>query len=237
MRTTTRIEVSARPGEVPRVAIAQGALQARRLRDTGSTVRIALVAAEALLLAGDRVRVEVRVAGPVEVEIVETAGTVAHDMRGAHASWDVEIDLRDCATLHWDGKPFVVAAGADVVRWTRLLAQKGCRATLRETVVLGRVGEVGGALLSRTAVDHAGSPLLVEDLDLTPGGRSGWATLRGHRCIGSTVSAGYRLPDGPGVLQLDGPGSVHRWIGDHHHLAEAPRLPGEGQGPSRPAMR
>ena len=52
-------------------------LSPRRLPAEDGVVRIALVAAGALLLAGDRVRIEVLVHGLVQVEIVETAGTVA----------------------------------------------------------------------------------------------------------------------------------------------------------------
>ena len=220
--------------------VTHGALQVRRLRECGPTVRLGLVAAQALLLAGDHVRTEVHVHGPVAVEIVETAGTVAYDMRGETSGWDVAIDLRDGATLAWRGQPFVVSAGAEVRRETVLALGEGCRSELRETIVLGRAGEEGGSVVAHTRIDLAGEPLLVEELDLSPGARAGWATLHGHRCLDTVTTAGFRLPDGPGVLQLEGTGSVHRWIGDELHLATpqisraSPQPPGSSErAPSR----
>lgn len=238
MPTTTRIDVSAAPDhQGPRVIITHGALQVRRLREAGPTVRLALVAAQALLLAGDEVRVEVRVHGPVHVEIVETAGTVAYDMRGGAARWDLALELLDGAMLTWRGQPFVVSAGADVRRETVLYLGEGCRSELRETVVLGRAGEEGGSLTAHTHIDLAGEPLLVEELDLSAGARAGWATLRGHRCLDTVTTAGYRLAEGVGVLQLEGRGSVHRWIGDELHLASPPisRASPQLSGSSGPA--
>ena len=241
MCITTRIEVDAASGSgSPRVVTASGALQVRRLREHDSTVRLALVAGQALLLAGDQVRVEVQVYGPVQIEIVETAGTVAYDMRGGAARWEVEIDLRGRAALIWDGQPFVVSAGADVRRETVVALEDGCRSELRETIVLGRAGELGGSVRTDSRIHFAGQPLLVEELDLSVQARAGWATLHGHRCLDTVTTAGHRLPDGPGVLQLEGTGSIHRWIGDELHLARppitraSPQLSGSsGPAPSR----
>jgi urease accessory protein len=218
MTTTTRIEVAAGPGG-PRVAVSPGVLRARRLSGPGPAVRLGLVATEALLLAGDEVRVEVCVDGAVAVEVVEIAGTVAYDMRGGSARWDVALELSGGAELRWVAQPFVVAGGADVDRTTTLTAEEGCTAMLRETLVLGRAGETGGSLRSGTDIAVGGNPLLVEHLDLGAGARAGWATLHGHRCLDTLTAVGLRLPDDPGTLQLEGCGSVVRWIGDELHLS------------------
>lgn len=210
---TTRIDVTP-----DGVRFTHGALQVRPLRGPG--VRLGLVAGQALLLAGDDVRVEVTVTGPVRVELVEVGGTVAYDMRGGTASWRVDVALTDGADLTWAGLPFVVAAGADVDRSTAVTADTTSRASVRETVVLGRTGEVGGSLRSRTEVVVDDRPLLVEDLDLSPGRRDGWAVLGGHRCLDTLTTVGHRLPDAPDVLQLDGCGSVRRWLGDELHRSE-----------------
>lgn len=216
MVTTTRIEVRAgRQGA--RVAASSGVLRARRLRGAAGVVRIGLVATEALLLAGDEVLVELCVDGAVEVEIVETAGTVAYDMRGGSARWDVVAELRDGARLTWAALPFVVSSGANVHRSTRLTADAGCTAILREALVLGRAGEVGGGLRADTEISYDSTPLLVERLDLGVGAREGWATLHGARCLDTLTTVGLRLPDRPGTLQLNGCGSVERWIGDELH--------------------
>jgi urease accessory protein len=184
-------------------------------------VRVALVATQALLLAGDHVRLEVVAAGDVAVDIIETAGTVAYDMRGGSARWDVHVSLTGGARLTWLGEPFIVAAGASVTRSTSLTLDAGCSLTLRESLVLGRTGEVGGSLEVTTRASYDGAPLLAEDLDLSPAGRSGPAVLGPHRCLDSITTLGRRLADAPGVLQLDGPGSVSRWLGRDHHLSTA----------------
>ena len=216
--STTRIDVrGGSPGGAPLVAVSHGPVQARRLRGGDGVVRFGLVASQALLLAGDQVRLEVLVAGPATVEMIEIGGTVAHAMRGGTARWDVDIRLRDDAHLSWAAQPFVVAAGADVDRTTTLTADEGCAATLRETLVLGRAGESGGALRADTHFTLGGRPLLVEHLDLGVDARAGWATLHGHRCLDTVTTVGHRLPDDPGVLQLEGCGSVLRWIGDELH--------------------
>jgi urease accessory protein len=218
MTTTTRIEVGP-----DGVRFTHGPLHVRPLRGAGC--RIGLVAGQALLLAGDAVRVEVEVVGPVDVEVVEVGGTVAYDMRGGAATWDVGVTLAGGAALTWDAQPFVVAAGAEVERRTTVMADAGSRATLRETLVLGRCGETGGTLRSRTRVGVGGVPLVVEDLDLSPSARGGWAVLGPHRCLDTLTAVGHRLPDGPDVLQLDGCGSLRRWVGDDLH-----RSPLEGSG-------
>ena len=68
-----------------RVVLTTGLPVTARLPAPYGVVRVALIAASALLLAGDHVRIEVVVAGTVRLEIVETAGTVAYAMRGGSA--------------------------------------------------------------------------------------------------------------------------------------------------------
>jgi len=209
---STRIDVT--PSSV---RLSSGLLAARRLRSGAGPVRIALVATQAMLLAGDQVRIAISVAGPVSLEVVETAGTVAYDMRGGSASWDVDVTLTDGARLTWLGEPFVVAAGARVARSTTLTLEAGCSLTMRESLVLGRTGEVGGSLAVSTRASYEGAPLLVEDLDLAPAARSVPAVLGPHRCLDTITTLGHRLADACGVLQLAGPGSVSRWLGDAQH--------------------
>ena len=171
--TTTRIEVTA-AATAAALPLRAGPLAVRRLpsADRGS-VRVALVAAGALLLAGDEVRVEVVVDGPVTVEVVETAGTVAYDMRGGSRPLGrgVRADRRGPAGL----ARRAVRGG----RWVRSVdrsttGRRGCR------VGAGAAGDAGvrpcrarsaGALCTRTRIDLGGVPVLVEDLDLSPEGR------------------------------------------------------------------
>ncbi len=92
------------------------------------------------------------------------SGTVAYAGRGRSASWDADARVDAGGLLVWDALPFVVADGADVERTMHVaLADRGARgqggvALLRETLVLGRTGEVGGRLRSRTRVELSTSP-------------------------------------------------------------------------------
>lgn len=158
MDEVTRVGAYRDAGRV-RCDLRPGALSPRVLSTGPGVVRVALVATRALLLGGDRVRVEVHVGEGVELELVEVSGTVAYAGRGRSASWDADVRVDAGGLLVWDALPFVVADGADVERTTRVsLAAGGGRrepgvALLRETLVLGRSGEVGGRLRSRTRVD------------------------------------------------------------------------------------
>lgn len=178
---------------------------------------MALIAASALLLAGDHVQIQVVAKGPVRLEIVETAGTVAYAMRGGSATWDVDIELSDQAELTWHGEPFVVAEGADVARSTSVRLRDGSTAAIRESLVLGRSGETGGTLRSALQATQDGELLLAEDLDLGAEARKGWAILGAARCLDSVTTLGYRLPEVEGTLQLEGEGSIaRRLLGEQH---------------------
>jgi urease accessory protein len=212
----TRIDVAADPVR-DRCLLTTGHLSPRRLPSPAGVVRVALVAAGALLLAGDEVRIEIAVSGPVRLEIVETAGTVAYAMRGGSARWDVDIRLTDGASLHWYAEPFVVSAGADVTRTTTARLDPGCTAQLRESLVLGRYGELGGTVRTTTRAWIGDDLLLAEDLDLSPEARTGWAILGSARCLDTITTLGFRLPDIPETLQLEGCGSIARQLLHEQH--------------------
>jgi urease accessory protein len=216
---STRIDVTADPVR-DRCLLTTDHLSPRRLHGPPGVVRVALVAAGALLLAGDEVRIEIVVEGPVRVEIVETAGTVAYAMRGGSARWDVDIRLTDGASLQWYAEPFVISAGADVTRTTTARLAGGCTARLRESLVLGRYGEVGGTLRTTTRAWIDDELLLAEDLDLSPETRTGWAILGPARCLDTITALGFRLPDTPQTLQLEGPGSIARQLLQEQHESE-----------------
>lgn len=211
----TRIEVVADPVR-PRCLLTTGLLSPRRLPAGEGVVRVALVAASALLLAGDQVRIEVVVRGAVRLEIVETAGTVAYAMRGASSRWDVDITLSEGASLVWHGEPFVVSEGADVTRSLHARLEVGCTAMLRESLVLGRHGESGGALRTSARVWLGGEILLAENL--CPD--DGWAVLGNARCLDTITTLGTRLPASDTTLQLEGPGSIARSLTTAQHLSD-----------------
>ncbi|MER7247508.1 urease accessory protein UreD [Kribbella sp. NPDC000426] len=221
---STRIDVTADPVR-DRCLLTTGHLSPRRLHGPPGVVRVALVAAGALLLAGDEVRIEIAVSGPARLEIVETAGTVAYAMRGGSARWDVDIRLTDGASLQWYAEPFVVSAGADVTRTLTARLETTCTAQLRESLVLGRYGEVGGTLRTATRAWLDDDLLLAEDLDLSPETRTGWAILGSARCLDSVTALGFRLPDTTHTLQLEGPGSIARQLLHEQHESDLIQTP------------
>lgn len=226
----TRLRVSPGPAggrcqvrtAVTRSDATASALRAVVVEHTSVGARVALVPEGALLLAGDAIEVDVSVDDGLDVEIVETSGTVAYDMRGSSARWDVRIDLAAGATLRWAGLPFVVAAGAEVARSVRVRCADGSRLALRETLVLGRYGEGPGAVHQRTTVHDPAGPVLVEDLPIDAAS-AGWL-LGGSRVLSSVLSVGTEVAETADDLDrydLDRPGAVlWRRLGRQAHDAE-----------------
>jgi urease accessory protein len=220
---TTRIAVE-QVRRHARYTLHADALSPRVLPPVDDTVRIALVATRALLLAGDDVVVDVTVGAGVSAEIVETSGTVAYDARGGCAWWTVRCRVGEGGRLTWRGLPFVVAGGADVTRSTTLEVAGGASARLRETLVFGRSGVPGGSLRGSTRVELGGEVLVAEDLELTPAARSRPGILSGFRCLDTLLVVGERMdPDAISalhphqVMQLDGSGTLVRFVGNDVH--------------------
>lgn len=226
----TRLRISSGPAggrcqvrtAVTRSDPTASALRAVVVEHTGDRARIALLPEGALLLAGDTIEVDVTVGAGLHVELVETGGTVAYDMRGSSARWDVRIDLAEGATLHWAGLPFVVAAGAEVARSVVVRCGSGARLALRETLVLGRYGELPGSVHQRTTVRDPAGPVLVEDLPLDAASAT-WL-LGGSRVVTSVLSLGADARETDDDLHrydLDRPGAVlWRRLGQQVHEVE-----------------
>ncbi|WP_432519007.1 urease accessory protein UreD [Kineococcus sp. SYSU DK006] len=204
----TRVGVDAGGLELRSGAFAPKLLQ--RSAD-GRSVRIALVGARALLLAGDLVVLHVHVGAGCTLELVEVAATVAYDGRGGPpAIWSTRIDLAAGARLRWNAEPLIIADGAHLQRSTHIDLAAGAVARLREQLVLGRSGESGGAVLLRTRARLQGRVLLAEDLDLRdPQLRRSPAVLGDHRRLDTFTVLGER-EQAPQALQLQGPGTLLR---------------------------
>jgi urease accessory protein len=193
-----------------------GALAPKVLQRSGRHARVALVGTRALLLSGDRVDVHVEVAAGCSLELVEVAATVAYVGRGGPpAHWCTTVVAGPDARVVWDAQPLVVATGADVDRTVRIDLATGAVVALREDVVLGRTGEAGGRLRSRTHARLDGEDLLVEDLDLRdPALRRSPAVLGTARQLRTVTVLGRRWEEGAcgPALQLDGPGTLAREV-------------------------
>lgn len=165
-------------------------------RDADSA-RVQLVPTRALLLAGDDVAVEIEVESGLHLELGETGGTVAYDMRGRNARWRTSYRVGAGASLVHHTLPWVSAEGSDVERLTEAHLYGDASLVLRETLVLGRYGEGPGRLVSHTRVHRDGAEVLVEELhadDLVPG------TGVGHRVLDQVLAFGAE----PEVGGLDG---------------------------------
>lgn len=236
--STTRIAVELRDGRAC-LRHVPGLLRAQQVHGPPGVCRVALVATTALLLGGDAVTVEVEVGPGARLELSEVAGTVAYHGRGAPASWRMEIWLAAGAELVVRGEPLVMADGAEVTRAIDLHLAAGASALVRDTVVFGRQGEMGGRLSSHTAVRREGRDVLVEDTDLAPGLRRLPGLLGGYRVIDSLLAVGAEpgpVPPTATRLTLNEPGSsLTRFLG--RSLADSPLAPPVSRGGIAPPPR
>ncbi|WP_098010148.1 urease accessory protein UreD [Streptomyces sp. sk226] len=190
-------------------------LAPRPLLPCPDRMRIALVGTRAGLLAGDDLRLHITVGPGARLELVEPSGLVAYDHRGGASAWRATVHIAAGGRLDWEGQPFVIAHGARVDRTTEVTLAPGARMLWRDTLVLGRSGERGGAVRARTRAVHDGRELLVEDLDLTdPGLRELPGVLGPNRVIGSVTALGVRPPGPPHPYRTDlaGPGAQVRLV-------------------------
>ena len=215
--------------EDTRVRMRHGLLRGQRVHATGARVRVGLVATQALLLGGDGVELEVWVGPDASLDLFDVAGTVAHHGRGRPASWTTILRVGAGGRLSYAGEPFVVADGADITRRMIIDLDDAASARIRETVILGRHGEVGGRLRNLTTIRRCGREVLVEDQHLGPERRS--PGLLGDLRVLDTVIALEQpslaqpppeQPAGDGVrYALTEPGaSLTRYLGTG--LAESP---------------
>lgn len=216
---TTQVCVDGR-----RVRLSGGLLRAHRVADGPDGPRVGLVATTALLLGGDEVELVVEVGPATTLELFDVAGTVAYHGRGRAAGWRTTITVADGASLAYAGQPLVVSDGADVSRALRVDLAASARLRLRETLVLGRVGQRGGRVHCRTALAVAGQQVWREDTDLDPDRiRDRPGLLGGHRVVDSVLTVGRPASDRPPAVAyalLGGAGTVTRWLG--HELADSP---------------
>ncbi|CAN5179526.1 hypothetical protein BH09ACT12_BH09ACT12_06360 [soil metagenome] len=222
-RTTVSVHVDAHGRAAVRIGATGGPgrprVRAMLLSSTTTGARVCLVPEGALLLGGDLVEIDVTVGPGASLELVEPAGTVAYDMRGASARWDVEVRVGRGGTLIWGGEPFVVSAGAHVGRTTRVVLADEARLALRETLVLGRHGETSGRLDQRLEVTRtSGEPVLVEQLTLDQHARPG--VLGGLRVVSTALALGLILPESlasDGRFDLESGGVWWRRLGVETH--------------------
>ncbi|MGW3087000.1 urease accessory protein UreD [Streptomyces sp. NPDC001108] len=190
-------------------------LAPRPLRPAPDRLRLALVGTRAGLLAGDDLRLRIRVGAGARLELTEPSGLVAYDHRGGTSSWRARVEIEEGGELLWDARPFVISEGARVERSMTVVLAAGARMLWRDTLVLGRSGERGGAVRATTHATYDGLELLVEDLDLRDADlRELPGVLGPHRVIGSVTALGADPggPPHPYRTALAGPGAQIRLL-------------------------
>jgi urease accessory protein len=153
------------------------------------------------------VRIEL---GPgARLELIEVAATIAqHGRGGPHARLETTVHAAEKAALVWDAKPLVLCEGCAVERAIAVDLASGATALLRDTVVLGRAAEEPGALGTSTVVTYGGAPLHHEALDTADLELLRSPAVAGDAHVLDAVAIFGVRRQGPGVLQLAGPGSL-----------------------------
>ena len=215
---TTRIGITRHQGR-HRLDLVGGLLRPQLVLDRPDHLRIGLVATTAVLLGGDEVELEVQLGPDAILELFDVAGTVAYHGRGRPAAWRTTVTLAERARFRYLGAPFVVSDGADIERTLDLGLDSTASLWQRETVVLGRSGEIGGRLRNRMALKVDGRPVLLEDQLLDPAGiRRSPGMLGSHRVIDTVLAVGtdQPVPESGAAVRfglVGGVGSITRYLG------------------------
>ncbi|QNK81650.1 urease accessory protein UreD [Nakamurella sp. PAMC28650] len=191
----TRVAVRVDGGRA-RLELIGGNLAPRLISADDGGAKVALVATSALLLGGDAVDLELRVGAGAWLEIVETAGTVAYDAEGEQSRWNVRAVVEAGGLLLWHGEPLVISDGANTLRSSRYALGDEAVVCVRETVVLGRSGERGGALRVQNQVAVGGTSVLAEDLDLSSCESRELPGILGRASVVDTVTLIGTVPPG-----------------------------------------
>ena len=193
----------------------RGARVAPRVLDRGAVVRAAFVPTQAGPLAGDEDRVRIVVGAGATLVVEPVAATVA--LPGAAGIvLALDIAVRAGGRLVLDEAPLIVAAGADVTRRCTIELEPGAVVALRETVVLGRDGEVPGTLDSALRATLGGRALLHDGLRVGAASHEADAHVAlgpGHRVLSTVSLLGVRPPSGSEAFALAGPGALRRASG------------------------
>ncbi|MEU8796504.1 urease accessory protein UreD [Spirillospora sp. NPDC048819] len=170
-----------------------------RPRVPGGAVHVALAAATAGPIGGDRFRLDVEVGPGAALVLQGVSATLA--LPGPHGEpsySDVHVHVAERGTLLWLPRPVIAARNCDHRAATRIDLGPGARLLAREELILGRHGERPGAVRQRLRVTLAGQPLYDQELAFGPGapGWAGPAVTGGHRAVGSALLVDPDAPPG-----------------------------------------
>tara|TARA_Y100000114_G_scaffold155758_1_gene180772 strand:- start:357 stop:1148 length:792 start_codon:yes stop_codon:yes gene_type:complete len=216
----TVVEVTAR-GDAVTCVLDGDAVIPRLVHRRGHCVEIALVSGRAMLMPGDHVELDVRVGDGCSVRLVDIGGLIIYGREEVGQSqWHAHLDLGADAHLVWEGLPTVVTDAGSLTRSMTVRLGAAASVVARETLVLGRSGERGGALTADVEVTDAAGPVLRERLQVR-GDQPCPGILGSQRVVDSVLylGEGITAPHVPGAVRLDleRGGAVLRYLGDHAH--------------------
>lgn len=195
----------------------------RLVRRHGRSVEVALVAGRAMLLPGDDVRLRITVGEGCTLALVDIGGLVVYGRPGETddaSQWHAQVGLERGAHLTWDGLPTVITDAGSLTRSLTITLGRDASAVLRETLVLGRTGELGGRLTAETEVTDDVGPIVRETLEVR-GDSPVPGILGANRVMDSILAVGDQasVADVPGTtrLELDRGGTVVRYLGAAAH--------------------
>ena len=159
------------------------------LRPTGNA-QVHLVHGAGGPLGGDVLALDVRVGTGAALAVRSAGATIVQPGRGSvPARWDFDVVVGAGGSLEWAPEPTVVTDGADYRTSLRISLGAGARAIIREVVVLGRHGGVGGRYRGRLDVSVDGNPLLAHTtlLDGADPALCGPGGTAGARAVGTLI--------------------------------------------------
>lgn len=209
-----------------RLDLATGLLAPRVVSTSADRAEIALVATHATLLGGDHITVDLAAQDGITLIVRDVAGTVAYHGRGRESRWDNRIRVTGGSRTIWHAEPLVLSDGADVHRDLSADVEDGSTLLLRDTVVLGRENQTGGALTCRTHIDHGGRPALREDLNLTAESTRLPGMTGGARVIDTALAIGAcpEATTAATVFDLPVPGAMARDLTPAAHTSRVAKV-------------
>jgi urease accessory protein len=205
LTAAARIEAVAGPAGTTRLPVLSSQVPLV-LRRTPSAVY--LVGGAAGPIGGDELSLWIAVGSGAFLRMRTAAASIAlPGLDGAESVLRVSVSVAAGGRLEYLPEPVVVSKGARHATLVSVTLAAGASLVLRDELLLGRHGEVGGAARTVLRVDYAGQPLLRQSVEVSGSDpvTLGPAVLSGHRAVGSLLLVGAGA-DGGGAE--DGAGAV-----------------------------
>ncbi|MGQ0839439.1 urease accessory protein UreD [Actinokineospora sp.] len=164
-------------------------------RRRNGPVTVHMVNSAAAPLGGDDLALSVSVGPGASLRLVGVGATLALPGVGQSRSV-VRIEVGDGGTCEYLPEPTVVTRRAHHHAVLDVALVGAARLRVRETLVLGRIGERAGLLSTETHVVRDGVALVRQRLDVgDPALDDSAAGLAGHRVLASELLVGFGEPD------------------------------------------